>query len=230
MRVFEEIRPGDYVRRSCVRKYKHELASLESSRGADTNGTQQHDKLAALRKLPPFEKQAWHRTRAFYAINRNSRAAALRLRLSRRLLLRCKQPGLLPHIPEPYMKKKLSYRKSDPDETMRHEKLDSRYLAQNRHCLVVQLFHTPERGEWDYSRFDGQTNRLVGRIGDLHATPPCEAHLRAAEHVVLLGTAPHNSKCCAGRHSLHFLSIVQTAIEKFWQKKKLKNRRISVFL
>ncbi|KAM0718540.1 hypothetical protein Q7P37_005610 [Cladosporium fusiforme] len=53
------------------------------------------DTAAAVASLPLSEKESFRKTRAYYAINCNSRAAATQLRLSRRLFLSYGRPPFL---------------------------------------------------------------------------------------------------------------------------------------
>lgn len=56
MRIFEERRLDDYARPICVQQYKREAALVGEA--ADSIEAHRHDKRAAMKTLPPFERQA----------------------------------------------------------------------------------------------------------------------------------------------------------------------------
>jgi hypothetical protein len=80
MQIFEHVRSEDYARPHSVAKY---AASL------DLHGD---DGIAAANDLHQLERESWQRSRPLYTISRNSRAAALKLRLCLRVLQTCKEP------------------------------------------------------------------------------------------------------------------------------------------
>jgi hypothetical protein len=80
MQIFEHVRSEDYARPHSVAEY---AASL------DQHGD---DDIAAANDIRQLERESWQRTRPLYAISRNSRAAALKLRLCLRVLQTCKEP------------------------------------------------------------------------------------------------------------------------------------------
>lgn len=81
MRIFEHTIHSNnaYARPEVIEAYKKALGKHAAIR-------------KVLKKLRPFERRFWSTTRNYYAINRNSRAAAVKLRLARELLASCKQP------------------------------------------------------------------------------------------------------------------------------------------
>jgi hypothetical protein len=80
MVVFEQIHSEeDYARPEFVAKYADSLS---------IHG----DSLEAARTLPDFEQRSWLKTRPLYAINRNSRAAALKLQLCLHILRSFRKP------------------------------------------------------------------------------------------------------------------------------------------
>lgn len=93
MRVFEHL-TLDHV---CAR----ENITCNFLRAIDWDAAQKlkvpHFEEKCVRELPGFELQAWKTTRSYYAVNRTSRAAALRLCLTNMLLRICPAPlRLLP--------------------------------------------------------------------------------------------------------------------------------------
>jgi hypothetical protein len=80
MQIFEHVRSEDYARPHSVARY---AASL------DLHGD---DGITAANDLHLLERESWQRSRPLYTISRNSRAAALKLRLCLRVLQTCKEP------------------------------------------------------------------------------------------------------------------------------------------
>jgi hypothetical protein len=80
MCVFDHIpTDDDYARPKSIAAYASSL---------HTDG----DSIEAAKTLPEFEKRSWSKTRPLYAINRNSRGAALKLQLCMHVLRTSKKP------------------------------------------------------------------------------------------------------------------------------------------
>jgi hypothetical protein len=83
MVVFEHIHEEDnFARPKSVAEYASSLSTYG-------------DSIEAAKTLPPFEKRSWSKTRPLYSINRNSRAAALKLQLCLRVLRTFRKPLVL---------------------------------------------------------------------------------------------------------------------------------------
>lgn len=82
MRVFEHVdNTKHYARPPVVEVYKSSLAVYG-------------DTITAAQTLPAFEKRSWKQSRAFYHIDRTSRAAALKLNFCLRMLEESRAPSL----------------------------------------------------------------------------------------------------------------------------------------
>jgi hypothetical protein len=88
--VFEQLHTeGDYARPECVAKYAGSLNIYG-------------DSIKAAKTLPEFEQRSWVKIRPLYTINRNSRAAALKLQLCLRVLQTSRKPVILSeYFPRP---------------------------------------------------------------------------------------------------------------------------------
>jgi hypothetical protein len=69
-----------------------DFARSEFVKNYATSLTTHGDSKKATKTLPPFETQTWKQSRVYYTINRASRAAALQLQLSLRVLQSCSLP------------------------------------------------------------------------------------------------------------------------------------------
>ena len=81
MQIFEHVHIEDYARQAVVAVYRSSVAVYG-------------DSIKAAEPLPPFEKRTWKRIRGLYHIDRNSRAAALKLNMCLRGLQECRGPSL----------------------------------------------------------------------------------------------------------------------------------------
>lgn len=215
MRVFEHIDLNDcYARGDFVQRYK-DVRETEPQ-NLNHRDTDYHDNITARKTLLPFEESFWASTRALYAVNRNSRAAAQRLRLSQSLLFRCGVPTELEWG---------SFRWIDP--------LDpdppSTYSHGPSVFMVFRLFSLSKKKWSARSRHFLWMNILPHSDDPPALVPPmCATHLRVARHVVLLsGTTPPQEAALAALE-LHAVKKLKSVMEQFWKMNNIQDGRVEV--
>lgn len=211
MCVFEHIDFDDCDARSdVVQSYKDDRKDdpKDEPQNLDESGTDRYDNSTALATLPPFEIQLWAATRAFYGVNKNSRAAAQRLRLSQNFLFRCKVPTQL----------KFSAR-----------------LPQTRYAPSVYLVarlpscKDSRAGEREDRHVESFAREVRSAIYYGYNTPLYSKYLRVIRHVVLLpGKSQRND--CEERYAMRLTRVAKLVIEQFWERYKIEDGRVEVFL
>lgn len=208
MRVFEELDSDEYARSQCISRFNHELQLSQSS-----------NEEAAVAELPPFEKRTWRTLRSFYAVNHNSRVAALKVRLTQRLLPLCKSPTKL-YRPNVYGGDAISYSRQDRP-----------YSPRSQDRLVIELF------PWENLLAESIRTLIRGTYLKNHVdvwraipNPLCAEELRAARHVVLLPPLTYmDARMEMARGPYSPLNITKRAIERFWQENGITDGRVEVF-
>ncbi|KAM0718541.1 hypothetical protein Q7P37_005611 [Cladosporium fusiforme] len=173
--------------------------------------------LAAARSLDLFEKQAFGKTRAYYAINRNSRAASIKLRLSKKLFCSYTDP---PHT------------FGNEEVPFRHKLLEHYKQFTPRLPLVLEIFDIMAHfDETDYSREDireylhEEEGGLGSRVSNYSRL------LDGFDHVKLLAS-PFLDLFLEGTtiDSQLILEVLKEAIEKYRENKGLPSIKIEMYV
>lgn len=124
MRVFEHLSLDMHCARKDVTGYFLEATDWNAAQKLKVPNFEER----YVRQLPRFELRAWKATRACYAINRNSRTAALKLSLTNLLLRTCPPPlRLLPF--------------GVPEKDFTSAVAAQRFAATSSGCLALELFN-----------------------------------------------------------------------------------------
>lgn len=177
LHIFDYVRSNGYARPDSTVSYANSLATYG-------------DSIEAAKTLPAFEKQVWSWSRTLYAVNRNSRAAALRLRLCLRVLQTCSKPVVTSECLESLYN--YSNPLSGPVPTLSY--------------VAIQL--DAEESPWNRNGEAWAAVHLIhqGAAAKLYLS------LNTAKHVVLLG------KCSGSPHMMRWTERLKCAIREFWKR------------
>lgn len=239
MRVFELLEPDDYMvvrrRERMLKKYnevfdEHDRLTAAEVMGNDREAAQVE--MNAAGQLPIFERRAWIRTRIFYEINRNSRAAALKSRLSWRLLNNSWNP--LP----------LKLRSDSlPDSSVLTNNW-TRDSSRLRSYAVIELgfflVFLEERERYNpepvsYFQYLIDPGSHGEKFCCVHTTSkqthPLRDILMESEHVVILSPCRDKDEEDYHPHwyQLYVVGLMKGAVRQFWAEKGIRYRTVELW-
>lgn len=230
MRVFELLEPDDYmvVRSEGLLEYKKVHDEEQTDDECMIRAVEQE----AMSKLPAFEQRTWLKTRVYYAINQNSRAAAVKMRLSKRLLARSwREWDLFIHRMDEGMHKRAL------------KNMPTRTVNRLRSYIAIQLTHKSAKMDLQqelrdfpeyFTRYIDPGAYSFRRSRWTVWEPKAQKYafvdlLRESEHIVLLAleASPRNEN--TDWFPLRLATLAQEVVRQFWADKGLQNRTVEVF-
>jgi hypothetical protein len=125
LQIFEHIHSEDYARPLSVAEYAASLTLYGD------------DDIAAANDLHQLERERWQRSRPLYAINQNSRATALKLRLCLRALQTCKEPVSASGFLKEWDALSVPWQRALVRQTPRAE------VRPALRCIAIQIYQDP---------------------------------------------------------------------------------------
>lgn len=230
MRVFELLEPDDYM----VVRTEVLLEYIKVH-----NEEQTHDECMipaverkAMSKLPAFEQRTWVKTRVYYAISQNSRAAAVKMWLSKRLMSSSwREWDLFLHPMDEGMHKRAL------------KNMPTRTVNRLRSYVAIQLTHKSAKMDLQqelrdfpeyFTRYIDPGAYSFRRSRWTMWEPKAQKYafvdlLMESEHIVLLApeAPPRNEN--ADWFPLRLATLAQEVVRQFWADKGLQNRTVEVF-
>jgi hypothetical protein len=202
MQISEHVRSEDYARPRSVAEYAASLA-LHGDDGIE-----------AAKSLPHLERESWRRSRPLYTINRNSRAAALKLRLCLRVLQTCEVPVLASKCLEEWDALSVSSR-----QLLGTPKAEAGPAAQK--CVVLQLYPSDSYGSGREEMY--KELHAVFRLLMEHDAAAVYLRLDTARHVALL-----SDPCWQTRKRDSWARLLKERASEFWERKGITDGQMDV--
>jgi hypothetical protein len=204
MQIFEHVRSEDYARPCSVAKYASSLVAHDD------------DGIGAAKSLHKFERESWQRSRPLYAITRNSRAAALKLRLCLRVLQSCKEPVFASRCIEEWDAL------SAPSRRLLGRPEAEAGLASQK-CIALQFYPAGSDGPLGRNERHKELHEAYQLLGHPYYTAAVRHYFRldTARRVVLLF-----DPCRQTRDRNDWARLLKEQITKFWARKGITDGQV----